>query len=131
MGGGQVLRLIDLLDLPGRAPGAESHVTGVGAMNSSSKTALRPHELMLQLSKVRKIDAGRYWGQGIEEYACTRHSSALRPVCIPPPPCTSLQQKRVQAPSRRGEGEIPYLHLGGGLDELRDGDLVLLEPPLD
>lgn len=25
----------------------------------------------------------------------------------------------------------PYLHLGGGLDELCDGDLVLLEPPLD
>lgn len=25
----------------------------------------------------------------------------------------------------------PYLHLGGGLDELCDRDLVLLEPPLD
>lgn len=33
--------------------------------------------------------------------------------------------------TRTGEGQIPYLHLGGGLDELRDGDLVLLEPPLD
>lgn len=33
--------------------------------------------------------------------------------------------------TRTGEGQTPYLHLGGGLDELRDGDLVLLEPPLD
>lgn len=29
------------------------------------------------------------------------------------------------------KGQIPYLHLGGRLDELRDGDLVLLEPSLD
>lgn len=42
-----------------------------------------------------------------------------------------LLGQRVRTSTKKGEGRIPYLHLGGGLDELRDGDLVLLEPPLD
>lgn len=129
---GQVLRQIDLLDLPGKGSWSREPCHWGGSTKRSPRTVLWPHETTLQISKGCQRDARRYWGQEIEEEdAHTRHRPALRPVCIPPPPCPFLLGKRMRASIRKDEGQIPYLHLGGRLDELCDGDLVLLEPPLD
>jgi len=122
-------RATDPSDPPGRAPGAGSQVAAGrgegGAANRSPRAALRLNE-PLQLSTGCQRDGGRQQGQGTEE-----EEEDARPVCIPPPPCPFLLGKGERASTRKGEGQIPYLHLGGGLDELCDGDLVLLEPPLD